>query len=182
MLVIVDAGHGGKDPGAVGKQSKEKDITLAISLLLREELRRRNVSVYLTRDKDIFLSLEDRCRIANNLSASYFISVHINSAVNLQAKGYEVYCYRIKNNNTITKAGILAQSILDTFRKNLVGFVNRGVKEANFYVLKYTKMPAVLVECGFISNLEEEKRLMKNETQLLIAQSIAEGLIKASKV
>jgi len=176
MKVCLDAGHGGLDAGAVGKISKEKDLTLAITLLTAGELNKLNISSVLTRDKDAYVTLEKRCQIANQNKVDAFISIHINSATNSQAKGFEVYCFSEQSNGYR-----LAKTIEGQYLQNVKEIsIDRGVKTANFYVIRYTNMPAVLVECGFISNVEEEKTLNNYETQRAIAKAIAEGIKKYS--
>lgn len=182
MKVCIDAGHGGYDSGAVGQFSKEKDINLAVSLLTKQELEKAGFVVVLTRDKDIFVNLRPRCIIANENKADIFVSIHTNASTNQTARGFEVFCYKITNNNTTTKAGRLATLISQSFALNVRGITNnRGVKEARFFVLRYTLMPAVLVECGFITNPVEERVLNQKETQIEIAKAISIGIQKYFK-
>lgn len=176
MLVYLDAGHGGNDVGAVGKFSKESKLTLDIALLVRQKLLEKNIEVAMTRVQDVYKSLSERCEKANKERAQAFVSIHINSAENQQASGFEIFCYRLTNNGILTQAYKLAKNIESKYLEHVREIkISRGIKQADFYVLKNTIMPAVLVECGFISNEEEEKVLNKLETQSAIAKAIAEG-------
>lgn len=177
MKICLDAGHGGYDSGAVGKFSKEKDLTLAITLLTKTELEKAGYIATLTRDKDIFKPLNERCIIANENKADIFVSIHINSATNTQANGFEVYCFKMQKDGVWTQAGKLAKAIEKHYIKEVKEIKSdRGVKEANFFVLRLTLMPAILVECGFISNEEEEKILNTKEVQIEIAKAISNGI------
>lgn len=182
MKVCIDSGHGGHDSGAVGRFSKEKDINLAISLFTKQELEKAGFIVVLTRDKDIYKDLNARCIIANENKVDAFVSIHTNASTNQTTKGFEVFCYKIANNNATTKAGRLASLISQSFVLNVRGITNnRGIKEAGFFVLRYTLMPAVLLECGFITNPDEERVLNQKETQIEIAKAISIGIQKYFK-
>lgn len=185
MKVCIDPGHGGKDPGAVGRNNtKEKDITLAIAKKLKFVLEDgTNAKVILTRDSDvppwreknIKEDLRERCNIANRSLTDIFISIHCNSSRNESAKGVETYYYRSSQRGFLLAVEV-QKSIVE-----LVQTINRGVKFASFYVLKATKMPAILVECGFLSNPEEEKLLNNQNYQTQIALAIAKGIMKYQK-
>jgi len=151
-LICVDAGHGGTDSGAVGNGIKEKDITLKAALKVGELLKKQGFNVIFTRVSDKFINLGERCRIANSNSADLFISVHINSASNVQARGTETLCYS-------------RNSFAEIAQKNLIDYLktkDRGVKERkDLYVLNGTKMLAVLFEIAFISNSQDAALLKK---------------------
>lgn len=155
--IVIDPGHGGKDPGAISNGLKEKDINLKISKALKEELLRDGFTVKLTREDDRFLSLKERSDIGNSFKGDLFISIHCNSSLNTDASGTEVFIYNLKNRET--KA--LGERIALEISKSL-NLKNRGVKEGNFAVLRCTKMKAVLIETAFLSNREDSKKLKEN--------------------
>ncbi|MDI6604506.1 MAG: N-acetylmuramoyl-L-alanine amidase [Thermoanaerobacteraceae bacterium] len=169
MLIAIDPGHGGKDPGAVGAHLLEKDINLNISLKLREILVQRNIDVIMTRDKDVMLELQPRCDIANNSKADYFISIHANSFKDSDAKGTETYAFS-KNSIGNKLADHVQKAIVSTLNT-----VDRGVKFANFYVLRYTDMPAILIETAFITNKDDENLLITKPD--LFALAISNGIM-----
>lgn len=152
--IVIDAGHGGRDQGAAGRKVQEKEITLKIAQRAGKYIRRRTrgVDVILTRDRDEFLSLEERAEFANFCGADLFISIHANSAKGY-AEGTETFVWSKRHNPWSLKLAKLIQKEYTERAKRK----NRGVKKANFVVLRNTSMPAVLTEVGFISNAREEK-------------------------
>lgn len=171
--ICIDPGHGGKDPGAIGPSgTKEKDITLAIALKLKPLLENRGIEIYLTRTADIFVDLSIRAKMANEAHADYFVSIHCNSAINPQAHGIETYCY-VKSEKAEKLANMVQSEIVKA-----TGLMDRGVKTANFAVLRETKMPAILIETAFISNINEEKLFKNVVFQDKIAIAIAKGLCR----
>lgn len=170
MKICIDPGHGGKDPGAVGPGgTKEKDVVLAVAKYLKQELS-AIAQVTLTRTTDQYVELSERAALANNLGVDYFISVHCNSATNQTAKGTETLVYAL---------GGEAEKLAKTVQARLIDVLktsDRGVKTRNVYVLRKTKMPAILVELAFISNPEEEKLLTNSVWQQKAAQTIAKGV------
>lgn len=176
MIVAIDPGHGGSDPGAVGPAgTEEKAHALAIALHLRNIFEKNGHKVILTRETDLDVSypgasaaeeLQARVNIANRAVANIFISIHINAVVNPEAHGVESWYYLSGRN--------LAEFIQVELSK--LGLADRGAKQANFYVLKHTAMPAVLLEIGFISNSTEEQMLANKEFRLRVAQAIFEGV------
>ena len=186
MKFCIDPGHGGYDPGAVGPSGlKEKDVTLPVALLLAQKLRAVGQEVKLTRegdagDWDSDGDLWKRCQIANDYGANVFISIHANAAANPAGKGMEIYTTRGQ-----TDADPIAESIADSLIAAFPGLVFRADlsdgdkdKEANFYVLTRTSMPAVLVELAFISNPAEEALLRSPDYQGKAAEAIYQGLAK----
>lgn len=147
MKWYLDFGHGGKDPGAVGKNgTKESDVVLKIGMCVKHLLEKANETVVTTRTSDTYLPLSYRTNKANKENCDYFISFHMNSFTNL-AKGCEVWVY-----NSNSKLYLLGSNIVFNLSKAL-NTPNRGVKTSkSFYVLKHTKMPALLIEIDFISN------------------------------
>lgn len=168
VKIIVDAGHGGTDSGAVGNGLREKDLTLSISQKVAENLRADpKFDVVMTRESDTFPKLPERVKIANEEGADLFISVHINSAT-ASAKGTETYYKTDKS-----------KSYANTVHKYLVqatGFTDRKVKQAGFQVIRDTKMPAILVEIGFITNPSEAKQMADEEFQKQVADALYKGI------
>ena len=171
--VILDAGHGGRDPGAVGLTGlTEKECTLYIAKKCEEILKAYNINVKQTREDDSYLSLSDRASTANQVKTKYFISIHVNSADISSANGTEVFA--------LGKGGEgeqLASSVLNNILRN-TDLANRGIKFANFAVLRETEMPAILVEICFISNSSEEELLKSDSFKDKIALSIAKGYLQ----
>ncbi len=175
--VCIDAGHGGRDPGAVGPSGvQEKVVTLAVAQKVAGILRSAGIEVLLTRDADKHLGsttgadLSARAKIANQAGVDCFVSIHCNSASNNSAQGTETYCYKGANE---------ARKLAEAIQKYLIGALgrpDRGVKEANFAVLRETAMPAVLAELAFISNPTEEDLLENPNFQEKAAQAIAQGI------
>ncbi|MEW5736251.1 MAG: N-acetylmuramoyl-L-alanine amidase [Thermodesulfobacteriota bacterium] len=215
--VVIDPGHGGFDPGAVGKGGlKEKDVALDIALALAEILEAgSSVQTRLTRTGDYYVALSDRTAAANQFRADLFVSIHINAAEKRAARGFETYyCSRKASTkeaervaafeNTVVKYDNPAASepgfqidleamllgmeqelywkksgtFAETFQKrseSALPFESRGVQSANFFVLRRAKMPAILLEAGFISNPENESWLARPEFRRKIAMAFAKG-------
>lgn len=154
--VILDPGHGGKDPGAVSPTGlREKDINLKITLYAEKFLLENYmVIVKLTRRNDVFKSLGQRAAMANKIMADLFVSIHVNSHIN--GTGFESYIYSKTPNRTMTFQKILHSELKNFYDKH--NFRDRGEKRADFYVLKHTKMPAILTENLFIQKDEEYLR------------------------
>jgi len=177
--IVIDPGHGGKDPGAVYAGYKEKDIVLPIALYLGGFLSSTSHEVNLkincvyTRTADIYVPLRDRVFIANSVKADAFISIHLNASPKHNARGEEIWIYP----RSIESAK-LANNIA-TYIDEIVPGKFRGIKEGNFYVLRGTtkkKIPAVLIEVGFIDN--PETPLHSYHTQIRAAFLIASGIKK----
>lgn len=170
---MIDPGHGGSDPGAVYSGVRESDINLNIAKLASVLLQGRGILTHLTRSSDIFVSLADRVRIAEEQGADYFISIHCNAAANPRANGIETWQFAGS-----MRGACLAHDVHD----RVVAITNawdRGVKKTDsLYVLKRTSMPAILIECGFLSNLMERELLKEEAYQQSIAGAIAEGIDK----
>lgn len=182
-VIMLDAGHGGSDPGAIGtldgKTINEKDLTLAITYKVKNILESRGYVTSMTRTGDTLPSLSERPQMANEQGCSLFVSIHINSASTPDAYGMEVY-YTPSNNNDdygVTSSQ-LAKYVHDGIIDN-TGAYDRGVKTANWAVTRLSQMPAILVEVGFISNTEELTKMAGSSYQDKVAEGIAEGIIKA---
>lgn len=175
--VIIDPGHGGRDPGTIGIGGfQEKDVVLPISFDVVEILRKQGVEVIMTRDTDNFISLEGRTDMANRLNADLFISIHAN-AINLSrpdVNGLETYYYKSKQGRRL--AEIIHWSIL-----NGVNIGDRGIRQARFFVLRHSVMPAVLVEVGFLTGAIDSSRLKNPNHRRQMAEAIARGIIEYIK-
>ena len=171
-LIIVDAGHGGSDPGAIGSNSEEKDLALEMSRQLKKKLEGLGFKVYMTRETDKKVSLQERTLVANKLEATAFISIHMNSFKRSEANGLEVL---YNPNGDLNNKGLA----YDT-HKYLISALNprdRGlVERPNLYVLRTSNMPSILVELGFVSNPEEESKLMNHSYREKAAEAIAKGV------
>jgi N-acetylmuramoyl-L-alanine amidase len=168
MRIILDAGHGGSDSGATNKGYKEKDITLNLALKIGALL--NNHEIIYTRKNDKYISLNERCNISNKANADLFISIHVNSATNKNAKGIETFAYSTKS-----KGHEVAQRV----QRNLIEVTkatDRGVKTSDFKVLRSTKAPAILIEVGFISNVEELEKLINDTYQFKLCDAIARAI------
>ncbi len=215
--IVLDPGHGGKDPGATGKNSAEKDITLDIAFQLKKviETRLDGVKVLLTRSRDEFVSLQSRTQFANKNQAQLFVSLHCNAAMARSSQGIETFFLSTARTTDARAVEALENSVVLNYEggqdavKNYddLQFIladlqqseqleessnlalriqssliestkasDRGVKQAGFYVLRGAFMPSVLVEMGFISNEEEEKRLLDKNHQAKIIESIFKGI------
>lgn len=172
ILVVVDPGHGGKDPGAIGIGGlQEKDIILPISQEVAAILERQGVKAVLTRNSDYFVDLAPRVALAERLDANLFVSIHANS-INLSRQdinGLETYYY--------SSGQALAQTIHNNILQN-VDIGNRGVRRARFFVLRKSSMPSVLVEVGFVTGREDAAKLSDPSYRSKMAQAIANGILQ----
>ena len=218
FVVVIDAGHGGKDAGAIGYTLKlqEKSVNLKTALKLGALLEKEpGVKVIYTRKKDVFIPLDDRAQIANKAKADLFISIHANAAENRSARGTETYTLgsssanldvAMRENSVIlyesdyktkykgfdnsSESYIMFDFIQSKYIEQSLGFASsiekqfqninrssRGVKQAGFWVLKQTSMPAVLIELGYLSNKEEEAFLSKDTNIEKLAKSIHKAFV-----
>ena len=170
--VVIDPGHGGKDVGATGDSGfYEKDFTLSMSNKVKEILEKEDkIKVYMTREEDTFISSEDKYRpkYANELNADLFISIHGNTYEDSTVSGTEAYYYHTGSKSF---AKILQGKVVEA-----TGFKDRGVKNNDFFVVKYTDMPAVLLEIGYLTNPEEELLMIDDNFQNKIAESMCDGV------
>ena len=172
FTIVIDPGHGGDRPGACYEDIMEKDIDLAISLKLVTILQNCGYQVIMTRSTDVEVGLYERADLANAAGADVFVSIHANAAEN--RPDYQgIYTYYHPSSN---RGARLAQAI-QTPLCQITGAVDRGIKDADFVVLRETEMCAVLVETGFMTNHEELMRLVDDDYQQLLAQGIARGII-----
>ncbi len=179
-VIVIDAGHGGSDPGAIGpNKTQEKRITLSIAQKVKALLEKAGAKVLMTRQTDVDVygpnasaveELSARTKIANNNKADAFVSIHINAFSNATVGGISTYYYQKTGYDAMLAKNI--QNNID----DIVGFEDRGINSAGFYVIKRTQMPAVLLELGFISNPEEEKLMNMPQVQQQMGQGIVKGL------
>ncbi|MEQ8995754.1 MAG: N-acetylmuramoyl-L-alanine amidase [Coleofasciculus sp. B1-GNL1-01] len=171
VVVMLDPGHGGRDPGAVGIGGlQEKNVILPISLQVAQLLEQQGVQTILTRSDDRFISLRGRVQLAEQTNVDLFVSIHAN-AISLSrpdVNGVETYYYA--NGRGLAEA--IQNSLLQS-----TGMRNRGVKRGRFYVIRRTSMPSALVEVGFVTGAEDAPRLATPEFRSLIAQAIARGIL-----
>lgn len=176
--VVIDAGHGGIDQGAKAKSPfcEEKKVCLQTARLMKKYLDQLGYHVVMTRETDAFISLPRRVEIAQASGATIFVSIHYNSARNPTAHGIEVFFHEdkeLKTRATLSKK--LADAILVPLIRR-TSAQSRGVKKGNFYVIRETSMPAVIVEGGFISNPSERTQLKLLEYQEKIARGVVDGI------
>jgi len=217
--VVIDPGHGGKDPGAVGRlETQEKKIVLDVARRVKKRLETSGFEVLMTRDRDAYVSLSSRSKFANDKKADLFISIHANAAPNRRACGLETYFLseaktdweravaarenaslefemkdssRMPDELELILADLAQNEFLDEssklaacIQKRTVPYArvkDRGVRQANFFVLRNDYMPAVLVECGFLSNRSEEKLLRNSRHRERLAEGICRGIIEFAK-
>ncbi|WP_010305939.1 N-acetylmuramoyl-L-alanine amidase family protein [Kurthia senegalensis] len=150
MSIVLDYGHGGRDVGASYKGRNESEDVERFGKMLAAALRKRGVTVHETREGKAFVSLRARVRYSNEKKPLYFISIHRNASAKHRACGAETYIF------PNSPARLLAQQLQDAMV--ISGFSNRGVKQAAYYVLKHTEVPAILVEIGFIDCARDNAR------------------------
>lgn len=199
--IVIDPGHGGIDPGAIGNHGTyEKNVVLSLSKAVKSLLEKNDYTVYLTRENDVFVELKQRAIFANNKEADLFVSIHLNSFEDASVQGVELYyydwseeSYKIRLNRLYgalseetVKAKVqkklmatnqsrrYAENIRDTLLK--YGLSIRKVMPDDFAVIAYTEIPAVLIECGYISNPNFERELQKPEVLTLLAENIAKSI------
>lgn len=168
--VFLDPGHGGEDPGALGSIYRESDLNLQIAKLVKSKLEDKGIQVKISRTADTSLTLEQRANMSNEYSPDVFVSIHQNSYSDTNANGIETYHHTNK---------IYDKSLSDKIQNNLIKETdgkNRGVKSANFGVLRMSQYTSALVECGFISNEIEESKLGSVEYQDKVATAISNGI------
>jgi N-acetylmuramoyl-L-alanine amidase len=218
--IVIDAGHGGKDTGALGPRGTlEKDINLVVARALAQVLRRdRRFQVILTRDSDEFIPLQERTEIANKQKADLFVSVHCNAALSKRSSGFEIYflsenatddvaaSVARRENAVIELEGVTGKTkhkiqellwsmartetmnessevagLISQQAKQKLPIHSRGVKQANFYVLRGADMPAVLVESGFITHSQEELQLRSDRFQNKLVNALYSGILEYEK-
>lgn len=168
-IICLDAGHGGKDPGACAGGVPEKDIALSVAKLIGGKLAGHTV-VY-TRSADSYVALPERTDYANRNKADILVSIHCNSATSEKANGVEVYTHTSQSDRSVAAASAIYKKLLAAS-----GMAGRGIMAANFHVLRVSAMPAVLVELGFVSNAADRAKLTNPAWQEKAAAAIAAGI------
>lgn len=166
--VVIDAGHGGSDCGAIRNNINEKDITLDISKRVQKLLEKKGYEVAMTRTDDTYVSLQDRVDFSEIFNPDIFVSIHVNSSNSETPSGLETHYYK---DNSLTLAKYLHASMI-----NNINSKDRGLFKSKFYVINHTTAPAVLVEIGFISNPNERAQLVTESRKNATAKAIAEGI------
>lgn len=169
--VVIDAGHGGMDPGGIRQNIiPEKNVALDVAKRLNANLRRLGLQTVMTRTDDRFIPLDGRVAIANSYRDAIFMCIHFNSAVRRSARGVETYY-----------AAPTEASLASRIQRNLAAITpgeNRGVKRAGFRVLRNTKMRAVLAECGFLTNPDDAALASNASYREKLAQQIARAIVE----
>lgn len=168
--VVLDAGHGGTDCGAIGGGIQEKDITLDIAKRVEKLLKQKGYDVKMTRSDDTFVSLQDRVEISEDYNPDIFVSIHVNSSVRPEITGVETHYYHQESIS-------LAQTVHSALA-SAIQTVNRGLFKSKFYVINHTTSPAILIEIGFISNADERNQLVGETRKQATAKAIADGIQK----
>ena len=212
--IMIDPGHGGKDPGAICRGLKEKDINLRLAKILGTILRQKGFKVLYTRTTDKFIPLEERTVMANTMGADLFISIHVNAHRNRRIRGIEVYYLNIASskdairvaarenavssrkisdlqliltdlmlNSKIKESSILASKVLNKILLTCKRYrpENNGVRQAPFYVLMGARMPAILIEIGYITNPQDRKRLRSYSYLKSLAKGVVQGILAYRK-
>lgn len=172
LLIVIDPGHGGEDTGAVWNQRLEKDDNLRLGLAVRDTLTGQDADVLMTRDTDVTMPLASRVRTANNSDADLFVSLHRNTTERPDSQyGVEIVIYLTAPNNTTGEA---ARRVLNAV--NDVGVrANLGIRRGNHFVLRKTRMPAMMLQMGFIQNAEDNRLFDQNLNAY--AEAIAKGIL-----
>src|SRR5213596_1808394 len=175
ITVVIDAGHGGHDRGGIPGQSvAEKEMTLDVAQRLRNVLAASGYRVVMTRDSDVFVPLGTRVAIANSYRNAIFVCIHFNSARRMGAGGIETYFY--------TRDSLPLASAVHYYVTGGAPSANRGVRRRGYYVLRKTAIPAVLVECGFLTNPTEAAYAQSAGYRQKLAEEVAAGVLGRSSV
>lgn len=179
MLVVIDAGHGGQDSGANNGKILEKDINLAIALKLEAQLKKNNVKTFMLRQDDTFVGLYDRPYIANALKATLFVSIHNNAVDSSKVSGTETLYFPEAKGDPDFTGEKFAKLVQDSLMNKLKSVNRKTVARPGLVVLKYTKMPAILAEVGFVTNAAEVKKLIDPEYQQMTSDALNEAILIA---
>ncbi len=184
VLVVIDAGHGGKDLGVTSTYDTsfhEKAVNLMTAQILQTYLQQMGYRTLMTRQSDLFVPLTKRSQFANDQNAELYVSVHFNSAPAEKAHGIEVFYFNSQDNkDRAASSKELAKFVLDELIAT-TGAKSRGVKHGNLAVIRETKMPAILIEGGFFTNEDEFNKIKDPAYLRKVAWGIAQGLRKYSK-
>jgi len=179
-VIVLDAGHGGIDPGAIKNKTSEKDLNFKImNTYVKDYFKNSDIKVYFTRDTDVKIELYDRANFTSEVGADLFISLHMNANNSSAKNGTEVYYS--KDNNEKTETGFNSYQLAKNMVNNLSAALkskNLGVKYADFIVLKYNTVPAVLIELGYMTNAAELENLKKPDYQKKAAETIYKTVLE----
>jgi N-acetylmuramoyl-L-alanine amidase len=199
--VVIDAGHGGRDKGAVGPYECEKNFALDVARRVRDKLKKAGIPVVLTRNSDVFVELQDRAAVAKRLPDSIFVSLHFNAANwNRDANGFEIFCVtprgapsteydELHERDMVAENGnehdlhsfALANTIYHSMQGGMEMF-DRGVKRARFAVLRLSTVPAVLIEGGFLTSPSDARKIASKGWRENYASAIARGILEYSRL
>lgn len=172
--VILDPGHGAHDRGAAIGYVYEKHLALDTARRVEQLLKKEGLKVIMSRSRDVFIPLQDRSALGNSKGNAIFVSIHYNYNRGGSGSGAETYYH--------FSSSYMLAAYIQAYLVQRSGMTNRGVKSANFHVIRATtKNPAVLVECGFVSNASERARMMTGEFRAHLAEGIAQGIIAYKK-
>ncbi len=172
--VVIDAGHGGHDRGGIpGQRVPEKVVALDVAKRVNAYLKRAGVRTVMTRNSDVFIPLSTRVAMGNRQRDAIFVSIHFNSAHREGAQGYETFYY---SKNSYSLAARIQRNLLRVNRTE-----DRGVKRRGFYVLRNSRIPAVLVECGFLTNASEAKLAQSASHRDKLARAISSAILEAKR-
>jgi N-acetylmuramoyl-L-alanine amidase len=179
VLVMLDPGHGGKDPGAINESGlREVDVIMPIAKRVAEILERQGVAVKMTRNSDYFVGLDERVALSREAGASLFVSIHANSIDGRpDVNGLELYHYNLGQSFAET----VHNTVLDYVNKNGFYLADRNVRSARFLVLRKSSIPAILVETGYLTSEAEAARLRRDDYQKVMAEGIARGIVQYIK-
>lgn len=172
--VVIDAGHGGHDPGALSGKILEQHLAIDVALRLDVYLRKRGVRTILTRDPNEFVSLHQRVAVGNRYRDAVFVSIHFNSAANKGARGIETFFYTPQSE---LLAHLVHENVIHKTRT-----VNRGVKHRGFFVIRNSRNPSILVEGGFLSNRRERRQCTSRTHRQKLAEAIGYALLRYQKI
>jgi N-acetylmuramoyl-L-alanine amidase len=178
MIVVIDAGHGGNDPGNLHQTNgflDEKDLNLSMALKLGsyiEQFLGHKIEVVYTRTTDVYIALEDRVKKANNIDAAYFISIHCNASDNKAIYGTETHVHLLESTTSNKIAHLIQNQFANRANRHSRGVKFKNDRLGNLLVLKESKMPAVLVETGFMTNVDEEAYLNSDYGQDLLMSAV----------
>ena len=173
-IILIDAGHGGKDPGASSKGVTEKSVVIKVAKLVEQKLKNSGASVVMTRAGDSYPTLQNRVALAKSTNSEIFVSIHVNAIGSSSVTGTETF-YNLSLNDNGAESKVLATKIQSEIIKN-ADMYSRGVKPADYYVNRMVDMPSVLVELGFITNQKDFNKLVDDKYVEIYAQSIYNGI------
>lgn len=178
--IVIDAGHGGKDTGTLSEKLgyEEKKLTLTTSRMVRNYLEELGYETVMTREYDTYVPLTSRAELANSLKAHLFVSIHYNHCPSVEADGVEIFYYKDEKNpkaDRLVQSKKLGEIVMSRIVKH-TGAYGRGIKTANFAVIRETKMPAILIEAGFLSNPSEREKIKDPQYLRYLAWGIAKGI------